>query len=104
MSSHDVEEYRGDGTEMCCVDGCEQKGCPGQWRKPQFHERGIAIERHDDVGSLEACFAWVIAQVDGELDDRAMMRITIQRISVSRADEDGWRHEWRASVKGQAKQ
>lgn len=26
---HDVYEYDGDGTEMCCVFGCEQLGCPG---------------------------------------------------------------------------
>jgi hypothetical protein len=28
--SHDVEEYRGDGSEMCCIPGCSQKGCPGR--------------------------------------------------------------------------
>ena len=27
---HDVNEYRGDGTEMCCVTGCAQTGCPGR--------------------------------------------------------------------------
>lgn len=27
---HDVNEYSGDGTEMCCVDGCTQTGCPGR--------------------------------------------------------------------------
>lgn len=26
---HDVDEYRGDGTEMCCVTGCRQAECPG---------------------------------------------------------------------------
>ncbi len=30
--SHDVEEYRGDGSEMCCVVGCSQLGCPGDRR------------------------------------------------------------------------
>lgn len=30
---HDVDEYTGDGSETCCVDGCEQNGCPG--RQPQ---------------------------------------------------------------------
>lgn len=29
---HDVEEYRGDGSEMCCVDGCDQVACPGKRR------------------------------------------------------------------------
>jgi hypothetical protein len=23
---HDVEEFRGDGTETCCVEGCECRG------------------------------------------------------------------------------
>ena len=27
---HDVTEYRGDGSEMCCVEGCAQNGCPGK--------------------------------------------------------------------------
>lgn len=31
---HDVNEYRGDGTETCCVTGCEQTGCPGRRRPP----------------------------------------------------------------------
>ena len=29
---HDVEEYREDGTETCCVEGCSQVGCPGRTR------------------------------------------------------------------------
>lgn len=27
---HDVNEYSGDGTETCCVEGCSQAGCPGR--------------------------------------------------------------------------
>jgi len=27
---HDVDEYSGDGSETCCVDGCAQTGCPGR--------------------------------------------------------------------------
>lgn len=27
---HDIEEYRGDGSETCCVEGCNQVGCPGR--------------------------------------------------------------------------
>jgi hypothetical protein len=27
---HDVNEYSGDGTETCCVEGCDQTGCPGR--------------------------------------------------------------------------
>lgn len=27
---HDVYEYRGDGSETCCVEGCSQVGCPGR--------------------------------------------------------------------------
>jgi hypothetical protein len=33
---HDVDEYRGDGSEMCCVTGCEQKGCPGRRPREQW--------------------------------------------------------------------
>lgn len=29
---HDVEEYPGDGSEMCCVEGCRQRDCPGRDR------------------------------------------------------------------------
>jgi len=29
-ATHDVEEYTGDGTETCCVAGCDQQGCPGR--------------------------------------------------------------------------
>jgi len=28
--SHDIEEYTGDGSETCCVVGCDQVGCPGR--------------------------------------------------------------------------
>jgi hypothetical protein len=31
--SHDIEEYSGDGSEMCCVVGCDQDGCPGRQRQ-----------------------------------------------------------------------
>jgi hypothetical protein len=27
---HDVEEYSGDDSETCCVEGCNQNGCPGR--------------------------------------------------------------------------
>lgn len=27
---HDVNEYRGDGSEACCVEGCAQLGCPSR--------------------------------------------------------------------------
>jgi hypothetical protein len=27
---HDVEEYTGDESEMCCVEGCDQAQCPGK--------------------------------------------------------------------------
>lgn len=30
MAVHDVDEYPGDGTETCCVEGCAQIGCPGK--------------------------------------------------------------------------
>lgn len=26
---HDIEEYDGDGSDTCCVEGCDQSGCPG---------------------------------------------------------------------------
>jgi len=30
---HDVAEFSGDGTaELCCVEGCDQNGCPGRAR------------------------------------------------------------------------
>lgn len=31
---HDVNEYKGDGTETCCVHGCDQNGCPGRTQSP----------------------------------------------------------------------
>jgi hypothetical protein len=33
---HDVDEYRGDGSEMCCVTGCTQIGCPGRRPREQW--------------------------------------------------------------------
>ncbi len=30
---HDVNEYSGDGSETCCVEGCSQHGCPGHKEK-----------------------------------------------------------------------
>jgi hypothetical protein len=27
---HDIEEYDGDGSDTCCVEGCSQVGCPGR--------------------------------------------------------------------------
>lgn len=30
--THDIERYPGDDTDMCCVEGCEQLGCPGTTR------------------------------------------------------------------------
>lgn len=35
---HDVDEYRGDDSEMCCVEGCDQTKCPG--RQPATAETG----------------------------------------------------------------
>ena len=32
---HDIDEYRGDGTETCCVEGCDQVGCPGKRQQPE---------------------------------------------------------------------
>jgi hypothetical protein len=31
---HDVDEYRGDGSETCCHPGCQQHGCPGRVPAP----------------------------------------------------------------------
>ena len=28
--AHDVDEYRGDGSETCCTWECDQNGCPGR--------------------------------------------------------------------------
>lgn len=28
--AHDVDEFPGDGSETCCVEGCDQTGCPGR--------------------------------------------------------------------------
>lgn len=30
MMRHDIEEYDGDGSDTCCVEGCGQVGCPGR--------------------------------------------------------------------------
>lgn len=37
---HDVYEYPGDDSEMCCVWGCDQRGCPGRRDRtpPVVHE------------------------------------------------------------------
>lgn len=35
MIHHDIDEHP--GTELCCVEGCDQKGCPG--RTPNVQTR-----------------------------------------------------------------
>ncbi|WP_020525872.1 hypothetical protein [Catelliglobosispora koreensis] len=32
-SLHDIEEYPGDGSDLCCVTDCDQIGCPGRERR-----------------------------------------------------------------------
>lgn len=32
---HDIEEYPGDGTDLCCVTDCDQIGCPGRERRQE---------------------------------------------------------------------
>lgn len=29
---HDIREQSGDGTDLCCAEGCDQFGCPGTSR------------------------------------------------------------------------
>lgn len=31
---HHIAEHPGDGTELCCTAGCDQRGCPGRQPKP----------------------------------------------------------------------
>jgi hypothetical protein len=33
---HDIEEYAGDGSDICCVEGCNQVGCPGRQPRPDW--------------------------------------------------------------------
>lgn len=40
---HDIEEYRGDGSETCCVDGCTQGGCPGRTRRKDDMTEDVAL-------------------------------------------------------------
>jgi hypothetical protein len=45
---HDVYEYPGDETEMCCVYGCAQDGCPGKKPPkncPTCHDEGTIVRR-----------------------------------------------------------
>lgn len=37
---HDIEEWDGDGSDLCCVEGCDQKACPGKQSKDEI-EVGI---------------------------------------------------------------
>lgn len=30
---HDIAEYDGDGSDLCCVEGCDQASCPGRQAK-----------------------------------------------------------------------
>jgi hypothetical protein len=40
---HDIEEYTGDGSETCCVDGCPQVGCPGRREEPACGREDYAL-------------------------------------------------------------
>jgi hypothetical protein len=45
---HDVYEYPGDESEMCCITGCAQQGCPGKKPPnecPTCHGEGTIIRR-----------------------------------------------------------
>ena len=33
--AHDIDEYDGDGTDLCCTVGCDQTGCPGRSGKDE---------------------------------------------------------------------
>lgn len=46
---HDVNEYRGDQTEMCCVTGCAQDGCPGRRGPKQRLQDDDAIRRYEEA-------------------------------------------------------
>jgi hypothetical protein len=35
---HDFDEYVGDDTDLCCADGCDQNGCPGNTNLAVKHE------------------------------------------------------------------
>jgi hypothetical protein len=50
---HDVYEYRGDGSEMCCVTDCAQKGCPGRRRKPATMCAGCTVK---PIGHEGECY------------------------------------------------
>lgn len=40
---HDVEEYDGDGTDTCCVDGCSHPQlCPG-WVRREQREQALKL-------------------------------------------------------------
>jgi hypothetical protein len=44
--NHDVDEYVGDDSDTCCVEGCDQAGCPGK-----------AVARTLDVAEQTAAMA-----------------------------------------------
>jgi hypothetical protein len=33
---HDIQAFPGDGSDMCCVDGCDQQTCPGNQPWPDW--------------------------------------------------------------------
>jgi hypothetical protein len=41
MLLHDIEEYAGDGSDLCCVEGCDQVGCSGKKGKTDAPDSNI---------------------------------------------------------------
>ena len=39
MLLHDIEEYAGDGSDLCCVESCDQVGCPGKKGKTEYGDQ-----------------------------------------------------------------
>lgn len=52
FGAHDVEEYSGDGSEMCCVQGCSQWGCPGRTPAEEIAEKILVDHQRHRGGCL----------------------------------------------------
>ena len=64
---HDIDEYRGDGSEMCCVTGCTQTGCPGRRPRAQWESSREEEPQLQPDGTYEPVLArpWPAAMCAG---------------------------------------
>lgn len=65
-------------------------------------ERSVQLHARD-IADVNEALAWVVSHIDTTYKAATMLKISIERFSASRGDEDGWHYEWEAHISGLVK-